>query len=282
MTRHIARELLFFVFACPLAIFADGVTITSSCSLTNYTRTPFVPINTVSQTGAGNCSLTLVNPTQGTGFATTQTFVTLDLPVPGNPAAPVGARISAGSAAFPSTDSFSDSILQSGSAAISLALDLTFTTAGPPRAGYIQSSQRASLGVNSSNGGDRPDSQTAGIAVGPLSLTCPGSPGTDVINGCGGSLQAFPGQLVPFSLGENFLFHEEAGMLTATDARPSAIEDGTIGVNFTFRLFEADGVTPVQIALVTPEPGSLALWAFGLSASLAFRRKQGETPSYDI
>jgi hypothetical protein len=103
-----------------------------------------------------------------------------------------------------------------------------------------------------------------------------------VINGCGGSLQAFPGQLVPFSLGENFLFHEEAGMLAATDARPSAIEDGTIGVNFTFRLFEADGVTPVQIALATPEPGSLALWAFGLSALLAFRRKQGETPSYDI
>lgn len=60
------------------------------------------------------------------------------------------------------------------------------------------------------------------------------------------------------------------------------LESAMPQTTWTFELFEADGVTPVQIALATPEPGSLALWAFGLSALLAFRRKQGETPSHDI
>lgn len=176
MTFHLPLRLAFFAFASPLLLMADGITIASSCSLTNYTKIPFVPITTVSQAAAGNCSLTLVNPSQRVGSVGTQTFVTLDLPVAGNPAAPVGAQISASSFAFPSTDSLRDSIVQKGSAAISLALDLSFFTSGPARAGYIQFSAPASLGVNYSNGGDRPDSQTAGIAVGPLSLACPGSP----------------------------------------------------------------------------------------------------------
>lgn len=274
MTRHIARELLFFVFACPLAIFADGVTITSSCSLTNYTRTPFAPINTVSQTGAGNCSLTLVNPTQGTGFATTQTFVTLDLPVPGDPRTPVGAAISASVGTWPSTDSFSDSVLQSGSAAVSLALDLSLASAGPPRAGYIQLSQRASLGVDFFHGGEGVGSGGAGITVGPLALTCPGSPGTDPFNGCGGSLQGFPGELIPFALGENFLLHEDAEALATGDARGGDLEDSAESVNLTFRLFEADRVTPVQIALATPEPDSLVLFGCGFLALLCMARRR--------
>ncbi|HMJ60159.1 MAG TPA: hypothetical protein VK493_00290, partial [Bryobacteraceae bacterium] len=199
--------------------------------------------------------------------------------VAGNPAAPAGARISASSFAFPSTDAVLDSSIQSGSAAISLALDLSFFTSGPARAGYIQFSAPASLGVNYSNGGDRPDSQTAGIAVGPLSLACPGSPGTDLRNRCGGSLQVPQGVLVSFSLGGNFLFHEDAAMLAVTDAGPSAIEDGTVGVNFTFRLFEADGVTPVQIALATPEPAS---WWFAGCGCLCFlvlgRRRRNLSP----
>jgi hypothetical protein len=278
MTFRVALRLACFTLAGPLLIMADGVTISSSCSLTNYTRSPFVPITTVSQAAAGNCNLTLANPTQGIGAVGTSTFVTLDLPVLGNPSAPVGAQISASAFASPSTDSVIDTVLQSGSAAISLALNLSFSTSGPARAGYIQFSAPASLGVNYSNGGDRPDSQTAGISVGALSLTCPGSPNTDPFNFCGGSLQAPRGTLLPFSLGENFLFHEDAAMLAVTDARPSAIENGIVSVNFTFRLFEADGVTPVPIALATPEPASSWLAACGCLCLLLARRRRPREP----
>jgi hypothetical protein len=95
MRFHLSLKLALFAFAGPLLLMADGVTITSSCSLTNYTKTPFVPITTVSQAAAANCRLTLPNPAQGLGVVGTNTFVTLNLPVPGNPAAPVGAEISA-------------------------------------------------------------------------------------------------------------------------------------------------------------------------------------------
>lgn len=69
-------------------------------------------------------------------------------------------------------------------------------------------------------------------------------------------------------------------MLAVTDAGPFLIEDGTVGVNFTFRLFEADGVTPVQIALATPEPASWWFAGCGCLCLLALgRRRRNLSPT---
>jgi hypothetical protein len=50
---------------------------------------------------------------------------------------------------------------------------------------------------------------------------------------------------------------------------------GAVDLSYSFEFFEADGVTPVDISLATPEPATLTLFAFPLLIAcflIAFRR----------
>jgi hypothetical protein len=88
-----------------------------------------------------------------------------------------------------------------------------------------------------------------------------------------------PTTTLPFTLGENFAFHEDAAL--RVDSFRDILETGGVNTNFTFTLFEADGVTPVQVALAAPEPGSWVLWASGLLALLTLipRSRKTRPPS---
>lgn len=67
-----------------------------------------------------------------------------------------------------------------------------------------------------------------------------------------------PTATLPFTLGQNFTFHEDAAL--RVDSFRDILESGVVNTNFTFTLFEADGVTPV--------PASTVPWASGLLALL--------------
>jgi hypothetical protein len=68
-------------------------------------------------------------------------------------------------------------------------------------------------------------------------------------------------------LGQDFQFHEDMHM-QASSGSIFELQDGVGIINFPFTLLEADGVTPVQIELATPEPDSGMLSAGGLLALL--------------
>lgn len=266
-------------FASPYLL-ADGVVMSNSCILNDHS---FISgeTTTLSQTGVNNCLVTSTDPVSGErGQAKASTSVTLHLPVSGQAATPVGASIFADAAAhaisvFSGTD-------ENGSAEASVALDYLFTTAGPVRPGFIQLNQSGVSSVGFVQGPDRPG-EHANISVGPLSQTC--SAGSDPFASCNGSLiipfmRFLPTTTLPFTLGGNFLFHEDATISALSF--PDIFENGSILTNFTFTLFEADGVTPVQIAVVTPEPASLALWACGLFALLALKFTLRPPPSHRL
>ena len=61
-----------------------------------------------------------------------------------------------------------------------------------------------------------------------------------------------PTTTLPFTLGQNFLFHEDVTLSALSFTEFD--ENGMELTNFTFTLFEADGITPVQIALAAQKP----------------------------
>jgi hypothetical protein len=261
--------IVLLTFASPYLL-ADGVVMSNSCILKDHS---FVSgeTTTLSQTGVNNCLVTSTDPVSGEhGQASASTSVTLHLPVSGQAATPVGASV----LTFASANPFFSlgPVEESGSAQTSATIDFLFTTTGPVRPGIIQLNQSGVSSVSFAPGPDRPASQGANISVGPLSQTC--SAGSDPFASCSGSLinpmtRFLPTTTLPFILGQNFLFHEDVTL--SVDSFRDIIEDGSTLTNFTFTLFEADGVTPVQIAVVVPEPASLPLWACGLFALLALK-----------
>ncbi len=270
-------------FASPLCLIADGVVTSNSCTLTDRSLSvpPTGPPTIHSQTDVNNCFVTSTDPTPGggSGRAMASTSVTLHLPVSGQAATPVGASFSANASANPF---FSAGLIQEvGSAQASVTVDYLFTTTGTVRPGFIQLNQSSDASVSLIRGGDRADVETANISVGPLSQTCPGSNSNPVAT-CSGSLVNpisvfLPTTTLPFTLGQNFLFHED-GTLDISSGGDN-VENGGIRTNFTFTLFEGDGVTPVQIALATPEPDSLLLFGCGSLALLWIRRRRGIVPT---
>jgi hypothetical protein len=265
-------------FASPLCLIADGVVTSNSCTLTDQSVSvpPASPPEVHSQTDVNSCFVTFTNPAiGGPGRASASTTVTLHLPVSGQAATPVGASFSASASANPFASS--GSIQEVGRAHASVTIDYLFTTTGAVRPGFIQLNQSSNSSVSLIPGPDRPDLLQANISVGPLSQTCLTVSPT---GSCSGSLvkSAFsPTTTLPFTLGQDFLFHE-GGTLDVSSFR-FEIEDGAILTNFTFNLFEADGVTPVQIALATPEPDSLLLFGCGSLALLWIRRPRGIVPT---
>jgi hypothetical protein len=258
----------FLVFASPLLLVADSVVTSNSCTLTVV---PLSGASTIfSQTGTDDC---LITRNDQHGRASASTSVTLHLPVPGQAATPVGASVLVAASASPLFTL--GPVRDRGDANASVTIDYLFTTAGPVRPGIIQLNQSGVSSVSFVAGPDRPISQGANISVGPLSQTC--SAGSDPFASCSGSLinpmtRFLPTTTLPFTLGQNFQFHEDV-TLGVDSFGDFNIENGSTLTNFTFTLFEADGVTPVQIALAAPEPRTLPLLGCGFLALLWIARR---------
>jgi hypothetical protein len=276
MLFHTRLGVALLVFANPLCLLADGVVTSNSCTLTD---TPLSGASTIiSQTGTDNCFVMSNDPVNGNGRANASTSVTLHLPVSGQAATRVGASVLTSASANPF---FSlGPVHEGGSAETSATIDFLFTTNGAVRPGFIQLNQSRVSSVSLIPGPDRPSLLGANISVGPLSQACAGS---DPFAACNGSLvnpmtRFLPTTTLPFTLGQNFQFHEDVAL--RVDSFMDIIEDGAIATNFTFTLFEADGVTPVQVAVAAPEPSSLLLFVCGSMALLwiNLRRRIVPTP----
>lgn len=178
--------------ACPLLMFADGVSISSSCSLTNSNVSVSPPVvNTVSQVNpAGGCSVSLPDPLSGAGNAHAAATVLLDLPVAGQPSLPVGAGIKGDIGIFPG--GLSEPISHNGTVQLSVSIDYLLSTSGPVRSGFMSLSFITGLNA----GSDRPDTVTSNVSIGSFipsfQLSDPGNVGT--------------APRIPFTLGQNFLF----------------------------------------------------------------------------
>jgi hypothetical protein len=222
------------VSACPVLLMADAVNISSFCTLTNYDTSVSPPTTAVASqvNSSGGCAATLAD----------------SLPVPDGPLTPVGGRIDADIGVFPKSTSLA--IYATGIAQFSISVDLLFSTPGPVRNGFIA----LSYIEDPRNGADSPSQGSRFVSIGDLST----DHGLSVAGGAG----MYP--LMPFVLGQNFSFHEDLSEQAFANPNFGIFESASPIVNWTFTLFEADGVTPVQVALATPEPSSAMLWAGGL------------------
>jgi hypothetical protein len=217
-------------------------------------------ITTTSQVNpAGSCSVSLAPPF-GFGQAHANVNATLYLPVLGSPSTPVGGEIGADIGVF--TGIPSPDINTVGRAEFSISLDLLFSTPGPVRSGFMQMSFIEGFGF----GTDGPDSATKHVSIG-SSLPPPTIFPGDLLN-------AGTTPLFPFTLGEDFLFHEDLAMEASDYPNFGIFESAVPKLHWTFTLFEADGVTPVQIALATPEPASWWFLGCGCFCLLAFGRRR--------
>jgi len=194
----------------------------------------------------GNCSLNLAGPSGPAGNASAGGSATLYLPVLGSPSTPVGGELDGSIAVFPHSGQALTTI-NVGDAQFSISLDLSFSTSGPVRSGFIVLSRNLTLG----NGADAPDSERFNATLGSFNLSA-------------SQLGIGTGPPSPFTLGQNFLFHEDLAMQASGDSHAGVFESAIPHFQWTFTLFEADGLTPVQVSLATPEPRSLALSASGL------------------
>ena len=167
----------------------------------------------------------------------------------------------------------------------------SFATAGPVRPGLIEvkvlsnSSNSASPPLNA----DAIVSAVIGVSntgVGPYIVDCVNSgPAGPNCNGYYDTLFASrPPSLI--RLGAPLILTDFTSVSTSSYAA-DGFASGTLDITYQFRLFEADGITPV--AVLTPEPGSLALFlsvasllllsaSEGLSARRAYLREGMSMP----
>jgi len=235
--------------------------MSSSCRIGITDNSVSPPVSTViSQVNpTGSCAVNSMIPS-AQGQAHANVSATLYLPVPGSPSTPVGGEIAADIGVF--TGSLSPTITNFGMAQFSISLDLLFSTPGPVRSGFMQMSFIEGFGF----GPDAPDFATKHVSIG-SSLPPP-----TIFPGDG--LNAGTTPMFPFTLGEDFLFHEDLAMQATDYPNYGIFESAAPKLHWTFTVFEADGVTPVQISLATPEPRSSALTAGGfliLLSSLLMR-----------
>jgi hypothetical protein len=159
LTFQTRLGVIFLVSACPILLFADGVAISSSCSLTNLDISVLPPVSTVvaSQVNpTGNCSVSLAG---GAAFASAN--ATLYLPVQGSPSTPVGGELNGSIGVYPA-GATPPLVSNAGAAQFSIALDLLFSTPGPVRSGFISLIYSADFG----NGPEAPDVETAHVSLG--------------------------------------------------------------------------------------------------------------------
>ncbi|HEY6992003.1 MAG TPA: hypothetical protein VH369_26655 [Bryobacteraceae bacterium] len=186
--------------------------------------------------------MTLTDPLGATGRAYARGSATAFLPTPGSPLMAVGGQVEGSIGVYPSGGA--GSLHGGGNAEFAVSLDQGLSTSGPARSGFIRASYFGSFG----SGPDGPDAKTFDISIGSFTPS--------IIIGLG----TYP--LTPFTLGQNFLFHEDLSMRASAQPIFGILESAEPRFQWTFTLFEADGVTPVQVSLVsTPEPRSWALLA---------------------
>ena len=154
-----------------------------------------------------------------------------------------------------------------------VSVNETLFTTGSVRSGLVQISSTGSSAGDFRGSSGSLDLSLESIAVscfgsGPIGATCVIWP-----NGA----HSVPGyvlpvslQYYPFTLGQTFNFSYSS--VAGGSSTPFGSGDGYANLQFQFRFFEADGMTPVAVQAV-PEPGSLALLAIALGLLRAGRKK---------
>ena len=144
--------------------------------------------------------------------------------------------------------------------------DVTLMTAGPDRVGFVQVLYTPMVTVTSDG------------TNGNYSLSLPGVPtvgcnliGVTSTDACQQYASNFQSHLFQFNLGTQFDFNF-AGVLTAYGNSDNSYASGYADVDYRFRFFEADSVTPVTVQLTTPEPATWLLIAGGLGVACWRRR----------
>ena len=159
------------------------------------------------------------------------------------------------------------------SARSQISVNETLFTTGSVRSGFVQVSA-----TGSSTGDFRGSSGSLDLSLASIAVSCFGSgqaAATCVLwpNGA----HSIPGyvlpvslQYYPFTLGQafNLSYSGSAG----GDSTPLGSANGYADLQFQFRFFEADGVTPVTVEAV-PEPATFALFGVALGAFIAGRKK---------
>jgi hypothetical protein len=128
----------------------------------------------------------------------------------------------------------------------SVSIQLTLDTPGSPRPGFF-----LITGHSSPSAG--PDTGYSESIFG-YSVPLPG----------------FPLRELPITLGQPFTFTYTQGMSCSDDALNLICFNNTFSSQFDFHLYEADGTTPVRIALAAPEPSSATLLFLPLTALAVF------------
>ena len=138
-------------------------------------------------------------------------------------------------------------------------------TPGSVRSGFVQINATGSTGDIF-----REDYSDLDLSLGPIGVGCINqvfAASLCVLGPNGGvhnpPTYSFPinGQYYPFTLGQAFNFSYSGTAAGFSDAIGDG--EGSTNMQFQFRFFEADGVTPVAVE-AAPEPGSLALLGVAL------------------
>ena len=238
--RKFALSLAILVLSVP--VMADSITSTT-CTATGNT--------TVTQTSPSSCQVTLSPPFNDVATAS----------ISSAPTAAPGSSFG---------NSFQISVNTAGNfgstrATVQGTSSTTLSTGGAVRSGYLAFTEGMGLtGISATF--------DSNLSVGSLSQACtqfvPGAPE------CTGSFGIPNGNgtgVVPFTLGESFNFVQ--AVFADAAKGPGSIPHFEIGAaSFSFTLFEADRVTPVQI-FVTPEPGSFLLLGFGVALLFVIKCK---------
>jgi hypothetical protein len=150
-------------------------------------------------------------------------------------------------------------------------INVTLSTSGPVRSGYLGLSfpQFGSVPTLGTSDGW---SNTATLSIGNFQASCFNS---SAVEYCTAPdlyvLDSGATALVPFTLGQTFAL-DFTLRNEAYSGLISGFASGGFAGTVEVRLFEADGVTPVPLYDV-PEPGTFALIGFGFAAALSLGRR---------
>ncbi len=162
------------------------------------------------------------------------------------------------------------------SASSQVSVNETLFTTGSVRSGFVQVSA-----TGGSAGDFRGSTGSLDLSFESIAVSCFGagaSPnGADCVFWPNG-FHSLPGYVLPvslqhypFTLGQAFNF-SYSGSAAADPPNPLNAGYGYANLQFQFRLFEADGVTPVAVEAV-PEPGTFTLFGAALGVLIVIKRK---------